>query len=94
MGIESSRWALNAALKYQHEMREAPGVGSLIPGKQTESLATLDLSATWFLNDDLNLRVMVRNATDESAIVSHRPYAARPNLPRMLLAEVKYRFNY
>lgn len=94
VGIESSRWALNAALKYQHEMREAPGVGSLIPGKQTESLATLDLSATWFLNDDLNLRVMVRNATDESAIVSHRPYAARPNLPRMLLAEVKYRFNY
>lgn len=94
VGVESSSWAFNAALKYQHEMREVPGVGDLIPGKQTESLATLDLSATWFLNDDLNLRLMVRNATDESAIVSHRPYAARPNLPRMVLAEVKYRFNY
>ena len=93
VGIESNNWAVDAAVKYQHEMREVPGVGDLIPGQQTESLATLDLSATWFVNNDLNLKLLIRNATDESAIVSHRPYAARPNLPRMVLAEVKYRFN-
>ena len=93
VGIESNNWAVDAAVKYQHEMREVPGVGDLIAGKQTESLATLDLSATWFVNDDFNIKLMIRNATDEAAIVSHRPYAARPNLPRMVLAEVKYRFN-
>ncbi len=93
VGIESNNWAVDAAVKYQHEMREVPGVGDLIPGQQTESLATLDLSATWFVNNDFNLKLLIRNATDESAIVSHRPYAARPNLPRMVLAEVKYRFN-
>lgn len=93
VGIESNNWAVDAAVKYQHEMREVPGVGDLIPGQQTESLATLDLSATWFVNNDFNVKLLIRNATDESAIVSHRPYAARPNLPRMVLAEVKYRFN-
>ncbi|MDG0970769.1 MAG: TonB-dependent receptor [Porticoccaceae bacterium] len=93
MGVESNNWAVDLAVKYQHEMREVPGVGDLIPGKQTESIATLDLSATWFVNNDFNVKLLIRNATDESAIVSHRPYGARPNLPRMVLAELKYRFN-
>ena len=93
VGFGNSNWAVDAAVKYQHEMREVPGVGDLIPGQQTESLATLDLSATWYVSDSLNLKLMVRNATDESAIVSHRPYAARPNLPRMVLGQIRYRFN-
>tara|TARA_B110000027_G_scaffold109205_1_gene116568 strand:- start:1760 stop:3928 length:2169 start_codon:yes stop_codon:yes gene_type:complete len=93
IGIGNSNWAVNAAVKYQHEMREVPGTGDPIPGLQTESLATLDLSATWYVSDSLNLKLMVRNATDESAIVSHRPYAARPNLPRMVLGQIRYRFN-
>ena len=93
VGIGNDNWAADAAVKYQHEMREVPGIGDLIPGQQTESLATLDLSATWYVSDSLNVKLMVRNATDESAIVSHRPYAARPNLPRMVLGQIRYRFN-
>ncbi|MDG1164834.1 MAG: TonB-dependent receptor [Porticoccaceae bacterium] len=93
VGFGNSNWAVDAAVKYQHEMREVPGIGDLIPGQQTESLATLDLSATWYVSDSLNLKLMVRNATDESAIVSHRPYAARPNLPRMVLGQIRYRFS-
>jgi Fe(3+) dicitrate transport protein len=93
VGIGNNDWAVDAALKYQHEMREVPGLGELVPGQQTESLATLDLSATWYLSEQLNLKLMIRNATDESAIVSHRPYAARPNLPRMILGQIRYRFN-
>ena len=91
MGLESDRWSVNIALKYQHEMRETPGTGDLIPGEQTESLAVLDVSGTWFVSDKLNLKLMVRNLTNESAIVSHRPYAARPNLPRMVLGQLTYR---
>lgn len=93
MGIGNANWSADMAIKYQHEMREVPGVGDLIPGQQTESLAVLDLSATWMASDDLQLKLMIRNATNESAIVSHRPYAARPNLPRMILGQIKYRFN-
>ena len=72
---------------------EVPGIGELVAGQQTESLATIDLSATWYLSEQFNLKLMIRNATDESAIVSHRPYAARPNLPRMILGQIRYRFN-
>ena len=93
IGLGNSNWAVDAAVKYQHEMREVPGVGDLVPGKQTESITTLDLSATWFLSETTNLKLMVRNVTDESAIVSHRPFGARPNLPRMVLGQFTYRFS-
>ena len=92
VGVGNNIWSVDAALKYQHEMREVPGVGEMTPGLQTESLATLDLSATWFVNDRATLRLLVRNATDESAIVSHRPFGARANLPRMIVGKINYRF--
>ena len=94
VGLGNDNWSVDVALKYQHEMRETPGFGDLVPGNQTESLATVDLSATWYRSEQLSLKLMVRNATDESAIVSHRPYAARPNLPRMILGQIRYRFSY
>jgi len=91
VGVGSGNWSVDAALKYQHEMRETPGVGKLLPGQQTESLATLDLSFLWVSSENIDFKLMLRNATDESAIVSHRPFGARPNLPRMVLGEVRYR---
>ena len=90
MGIGNGIWAVDAAIKYQHEMRELPGEGELIPGQQTESLATLDLSFLWVASDKIDYKLMIRNATNESAIVSHRPFGARPNLPRMVLGQIRY----
>lgn len=90
LGVGNGDWSIDAAIKYQHEMREVPGVGELIPGKQTESLATLDLSFLWVASEKIDYKLMIRNATDESAIVSHRPFGARPNLPRMVLAQIRY----
>lgn len=92
VSLESDEWALDLALKYQHEMREEPGSGPITEGLKTDSLTTIDLAITRFLTDDLDLKMMIRNAVDNSAIVSHRPYGARPNLPRTLLAQIKYRF--
>lgn len=91
IGVGSGNWSVDAAVKYQHEMREVPGVDDFIPGKQTESLATLDLSFLWVASETIDYKLMVRNVTDESAIVSHRPFGARPNLPRMLLGQIRYR---
>ena len=91
MGIGNGTWSVDAAVKYQHEMREIPGYEDLILGKQTESLATLDLSFLWVASEAIDYKIMVRNVTDESAIVSHRPFGARPNLPRMLLGQIRYR---
>ena len=90
VGVGNGDWSVDAAVKYQHEMREVPGVGDLIPGKQTESLATLDLSFLWVASEKIDYKLMIRNATNESAIVSHRPFGARPNLPRMVLGQIRY----
>jgi Fe(3+) dicitrate transport protein len=90
MGIGNGTWSVDAAIKYQHEMRELPGIGDLIPGKQTESLATFDLSFLWVASENIDYKLMIRNATNESAIVSHRPFGARPNLPRMILGQIRY----
>jgi Fe(3+) dicitrate transport protein len=90
MGIGNGTWSVDAAVKYQHEMREFPGVGELIPGQQTESLATLDLSFLWVASEKIDYKLMIRNATNESAIVARRPFGARPNLPRMVLGQIRY----
>jgi Fe(3+) dicitrate transport protein len=90
MGVGNGDWSVDAAVKYQHEMREVPGAGDLIPGQQTESLATLDLSFLWVASENVDLKLMIRNATNESAIVSHRPFGARPNLPRTVLGQIRY----
>lgn len=90
VGVGNGDWSVDAAVKYQHEMREVPGIGDLIPGQQTESLATLDLSFLWIASDKVDYKLMIRNTTNESAIVSHRPFGARPNLPRMVLGQIRY----
>ena len=83
---------MDISLKHQHEMREEPGSGKISDGLKTDTLTQLDFSITWSVNDATDLSLLVRNVTDKSAIVSHRPYGARPNLPRTILGRVKYRF--
>ena len=92
IGIENEQWYMDISLKHQHEMREEPGSGKISDGLKTDTLTQLDLSVTWSVNDATDLSLLVRNVTDKSAIVSHRPYGARPNLPRTILGRVKYRF--
>lgn len=92
VALEGDRWSVDLALKYQHEMREEPGSGDIGSGLHTDSLTVLDIAVSRVVNDDLELKLLLRNAADKTAIVSHRPYGARPNQPRTLLAQVKYRF--
>ena len=92
VGLETDIWSIDVALKYQHGMREVPGSGQIADDLHTDNLTTLDASLTWFVNEQMDLRLLTRNLTDETAIVSHRPYGARPNFPRTLMAQIKYRF--
>ena len=92
LGVETEHWSLDISVKHQHEMREEPGSGDISEGLKTDTLTQLDFSMTWFFNDATNLSLLVRNVTDKAAIVSHRPYGARPNLPRTILARVRHSF--
>ena len=87
-----NKWGIEGALDFQSEMREVPGTGDIGEGLHADDFTTLDLTISHQTTNALTLQVMVLNALDKAAIVSHRPFGARPNRPRSLVARIKYQF--
>jgi len=84
------RWlAVNAALNYVAAMREEAGSAPFAQSLVTDDLLTVDVGASLQLLPQLVLYANVRNVTDEAAIVSRRPYGARPNAPRWVQVGLK-----
>ena len=83
-------WDVVVSSKYQHGMREVPGSASIQDDLHTDNLKTVDLSFSRSIINDLQFKVSVRNALNDRYIVSHRPFGARPNLPRMVMLEMRY----
>ncbi len=92
IGLVGKAWELSAAVKYQDKMREEPGVGPVERGLHADSFTTVDLTASWYFRESTLLQLVVGNVTDEAAIVSHRPFGARPNRPRWLTVRMRHRF--
>ncbi|MCY4212420.1 MAG: TonB-dependent receptor [Gammaproteobacteria bacterium] len=92
IGLSGRAWELSAALKHQAKAREEPGVGPIRQGLHADGYATADLTASWRLRESTLLQLVVGNVTDKAAIVSHRPFGARPNRPRWLTFRVRHRF--
>ena len=91
VAFDADKLSVNLAAKYQHGMREVPGIGAVDSDLHTDNLVTLDLSISKELGNDSDIKFSVRNLMDERYIVSHRPFGARPNLPRMLMLEGRYK---
>ena len=85
-------WEFSAALKRQAAMREEAGVGPVESGLYADAYTTLDITTSWSFRKSAMLQLVVGNVTDESAIVSHRPFGARPNRPRWISIRVRNRF--
>ncbi len=92
LGVESQLWQLLLAVTHQSAMREVTGAGPVEQDTHTDALTLVELSARLAVNDALELQLGVDNATDERAIVSHRPFGARPNPPRLYKARLSYSF--
>ena len=92
IGLSGTAWELSAAIKHQVEMREEPGARPIGQGLHTDAFTTVDLTASWTPWESTLLQLVVGNLTDEQAIVSHRPFGARPNRPRWLTARIRHRF--
>jgi Fe(3+) dicitrate transport protein len=90
--LTNNSWELSASIKYQSEMREEPGSRNIQSDLHAEDYTVVDLGVTWFISEPLALQLLARNAADDRAIVSHRPFGARPNLPRTLILRAKYTF--
>lgn len=91
-GVKMMHWDLLASIKYSDEMRDLPGQGAMDEHQYTPALTTVDLSASYFVNDSLTLQMTADNITDEIEVVSYRPFGARSNKPRSVTGTVKYRF--
>lgn len=91
-GINVWRFGVHAQFNLVSPMREEAGQGPVEPGLATDWQATLDLVANAQVTDWLELYFNARNVTDQHAIVSRRPYGARPNAPRTFLGGLKLRY--
>ncbi len=92
LAIEAPRWGAYVSGTYLGVMRETAGQGPALPGEHTDAQLTFDLGASFHPTPRSKLYLNVRNVLDEHVIVSRRPYGARPNAPRTLLAGFKYGF--
>lgn len=92
VGIEGKNWNANLALKYTGKMRETAGSGDYVAGNYTDALTTGDVSLSYLPFDEITLKLVVENLTDEQKVVSRRPFGARPNQPRTVKLGVDYHF--
>ena len=88
-GVDVWRIALHAQLNFVDRMREQAGSGPLVDATATDAQVVLDLHLGVRVNDYLQLYCDVRNALDNRALVSRRPFGARPSAPRMILGGLK-----
>lgn len=91
-GLSAWEWDARISASYQSAMRDVAGGGSVESGVHTDAYTMVDAHAGWDVNDALRLQVNVDNLTDRQAIVSRRPFGARPNKPRTLRLRALYRF--
>lgn len=92
IALEGNAWGLALAVKFTDEMRGAAGSGAFREGEDIKALTTFDLSLYYDFSNDITLRLVGENVTNELEVVSRRPFGARPNSPRMLKLNIAYRF--
>ncbi len=92
LGLEGENWQANIIIKYIDNMREAAGTNTELSGYMTDELLQLDFSSAYQFSKQLKIYGKVDNLTDETVIVSRRPFGARPGKPRQVIVGVKYTF--
>ena len=60
--------------------------------EKTDAACTVDFSASWALNDRVDLFARVENLTESRAILGRQPYGARPNKSRTAAVGVRVGF--
>jgi len=88
-GVESRLGGISVSTLFVDTMREEAGQGEVPEGQLTDSVLTFDVNANWVLSRWGQLYLSARNVLDTQAIVSRRPYGARPNAPRTVILGFK-----
>ncbi|MCG5053086.1 MAG: TonB-dependent receptor [Myxococcales bacterium] len=89
-GVERPLGGLTLSLLHVSQMYDAPA--SQLAVAKTDNLTVIDAGAHLNLPRNAQIYLQVRNALDEAAIVSFRPFGARPNAPRWVQAGARWTF--
>ena len=81
VGLEHEKASLTFSLGHQSAMRDAPGQEPIDEALATTSRWVLDAAARFNIAPRLTVYIKGDNITDETYIVSHRPYGIRPGKP-------------
>ena len=92
LSLASERWSLGGSVKFQETMREVAGSSPIQDDLHADGFLILDVSARYTLSSSVELQVIAKNVTNETPIASHRPFGARPEMPRTLIGRVIYEF--
>lgn len=89
LGVIKHPWEFSASVRGQSQVREEPGFHAIDAGLHADGFAILDLAASWQASAAAMVQLLIKNVTDEAAIVSHRPFGARPNRPLAVVVRLK-----
>jgi len=92
VGLEAPRWAANVAGTLVDAMREVAGHGDPAPGQATDASFNLDASVSARPLSFLTVYLNGRNLLNQAAIVSRRPFGARPSAPLTVQGGAKVEF--
>ena len=81
LGVEGDIWGVNIATKIVDAMLEKAGKLEDEDALATDFLTLLDVAAKVKPSDEIELYIKAENLLMQNAIVSRRPYGARPNRP-------------
>ena len=89
IGWLRGRAQANLALHYVDEVCVRASCGDF---EKTDSALTVDVAASWRLNERVALFARIENLTRSTGILGRHPYGARPNKDRTAAAGVRARF--
>lgn len=90
VGLQRDNWNLSLVSKYATAMLEQAGISDEV--EMTDETMQIDLSAWYLFTPKTKVYFKLDNLTDNTTIVSRRPFGARPSKPTMATLGIKYQF--
>jgi len=89
-GLSYLQWDASLAINFTDAMRETPGQDTIENSSHIDAHSILDVAFAYQVTKAFRAQLTIDNLFNGVNIVSRRPFGARPNKPRALLASIKY----
>jgi Fe(3+) dicitrate transport protein len=89
-GLRGAGWEAAVTGRYTGAMRDVAGQGDVPDGERTSASTVVDVALNYQIAGWGKAYLTIDNLFDQAAIVSRRPYGARPGVPRLVIAGYKH----